>query len=162
MNQTDAAASVFFLSDSLARTIHMWYNYSMKFIYCIDDRNGLTFFGKRQSRDSELIKRVISLANGKKVWINSFSKKLFEGYDVCCDENFLAMAGEGEYCFIENVDADLSKAEGVVLYRWNRHYPSDRKLNVDFLQLKFSLQSVEEFVGKSHEKITQEIYGKEG
>lgn len=135
---------------------------AMIYVYCIDDRNGLTFFGKRQSRDSVLIQRLVSLAEGKRIFIHPFSQKLFEGYSVVCDENFLSMAKAGDYCFIENVDADLSRAEEVILYRWNRHYPSDRKLDVAAIEKGYRLFQTSEFVGKSHEKITEEIYKKEG
>ena len=51
----------------------------------------------------------------------------------------------------ENVVADK-----IVLYRWNRRYPADRYFPVNLNE--WTLISSEEFAGKSHEKVTKEVW----
>ena len=131
----------------------------MILIYCIDERNGLLFNNRRQSRDRLLIERVMSFANGK-MFINEFSKKLFDGYCVTVSDEFLEMAKDGDYCFVENADADIRKAEKVILYKWNKHYPSDKKFTFDLKKEGFTLVSTDNFKGSSHDKITEEVYVK--
>lgn len=131
----------------------------MILIYCIDERNGLLFNNRRQSRDRLLIERVMNYADGK-MYINDFSKKLFDNYAVNISDDFLEIAKDGDYCFVENADADIRKAEKVILYKWNRHYPSDKKFTFDLKKEGFSLVSTEDFEGSSHDKITEEIYCK--
>ena len=72
----------------------------------------------------------------------------------------LEQAGEGEYCFVENtgLQAVEAKIEKIIVFWWNRHYPSDRKFDLDLS--KWNKVSEEEFAGYSHEKITKEVYEK--
>ena len=131
----------------------------MILIYCIDERNGLLFNNRRQSRDRLLIERIMSFANGK-MFINEFSKKLFSEFAVTVSDEFLEMAKDGDYCFVENADAEIRKAEKVILYKWNRHYPSDKKFTFDLKKEGFTLVSTDNFKGSSHDKITEEVYVK--
>ena len=52
----------------------------------------------------------------------------------------------------------LAQTGKIVLYRWNRHYPSDVKWEPDLEGLGFALTETTEFPGTSHEKITREVY----
>ena len=52
--------------------------------------------------------------------------------------------------------AVLAEAEEVVLYHWNRTYPSDRRFPLPLAG--WTLARREEFSGSSHEKITKEVY----
>lgn len=123
---------------------------------CIDDKNGMSFFGKRQSRDKLLIKDFMSLCGGK-ARIAPYSALIFNGYDVISDINFLDNAGKGEYVFVENRNLEpyYEKIEKLIIYKWNRHYPSDRKFR---MPEGFILSESVDFEGSSHEKITREIY----
>ena len=94
------------------------------------------------------------------MFIGEFSKKLFDGYNVTISNDFLSLAKDGDYCFIEDADADILKAEKVIIYNWNRHYPSDKKFNFDLVKLGFTLVSTDEFTGSSHDKITEQNYVK--
>lgn len=127
---------------------------------CIDDRNGLLFNNRRLSRDRAQQENLLRLCGKEKLWISPFSKTLLDwaSEKVIVDPDFLQKAGPGEVCFVE-ADALAGAAdhiEGVVLYRWNRTYPSDRKLDLDLSS--FHLTEQTEFPGASHEKITREIY----
>ena len=55
----------------------------------------------------------------------------------------------------ENLD-DCSE---LIIFRWNRDYPSDLKFVFDYLQ-RFELVSSEKFKGNSHDEITKEHYTK--
>ena len=123
---------------------------------CVDDGQGLMLFGKRQSRDRVLISEFV-----KKIYIAPFSKLLFEQYpDVSVADDPFSVAEEGSAIFVENlrIDERLDSVSTLIIYRWNRKYPSDVKFNVDPIKCGFKLKSSVDFKGSSHEKITKEIY----
>lgn len=125
---------------------------------CIDDRNGISFNKRRQSRDGALIKNLAELAGDKKILIGSYSQPLFTEGKAAVDDSFIENAADDDICFAENTDpaAFADRINGIILYRWNRHYPSDKKFTLDLSE--FELVSSEEFAGSSHDKITREIY----
>ncbi len=127
---------------------------------CVDDNSGMLFNSRRQSRDSLLIEDFLKSADGNTVFIKSFSEKLFAGFDVSVDDNCLEIAGENDFCFIE--DESLlpysSKIKRLIIYKWNRKYPADFVFE---MPEDFMLKEVSEFSGSSHEKITKEIYENE-
>lgn len=132
----------------------------MKIIVCLDDGNGMLFNKRRQSSDAELCKRIIEKAENRPVFMNNYSSKLFDGGNIIVDDNFLNVAQKGDYCFVENTDImpNFEKTEQIIIYRWNRKYPSDVKFSINLLE-KFKLISSENFKGNSHPEITEEIYG---
>lgn len=132
----------------------------MKVIICIDDNKGMLFNKRRQSRDAKVLEDIVGLTN--EVWISSFSEKLFEGIKIKVNiaPMFLDKAGTGEFCFVENkkllpYEGDI---EQLIIYKWNRSYPSDFKLDLDLNEWKL-IETVD-FIGNSHDKITREIYSK--
>lgn len=131
----------------------------MRVIVCLDEKCGMAFGGRRQSRDRVLCQRVIELVGEEKLWMNKKSIALFEGFDnALADENYLDKAGIGDYCFVEtdSLAAKKDGIEGFVIYRWNRAYPSDLKFDIDLSGYK--MVSATEFKGNSHDKITEEVY----
>lgn len=132
----------------------------MHVIVCLDDRQGMLFHKRRQSRDKNLINDVWELT--KELWISPFSESLFSDASdkIRSDEDYLKKAGKGEFCFVEadQVLPYIEKLEQIIVYKWNRHYPADFKFDVPLEQWKLVEQK--EFVGTSHEKITREIYVK--
>ena len=132
----------------------------MNIIVCIDDKFGMLFNKRRQSRDSNVIKDIEEIT--KELWISPFSEALF--YDSSCsinsDKDFLDKAGKNEYCFVETntVSPYISKVEQIIVYKWNRNYPSD--FQFDVLLENWVLIDKKDFVGTSHEKITRETYVK--
>lgn len=132
----------------------------MRIIVCLDDHNGMLFGGRRLSRDRELCRQMLSLAEGK-LWMNAYSAKLFDDCDgiTVCDD-FLSQAGEQEYCLVEDQDIApfAQKIEQIVIYRWNRAYPSDRKFPIALFENRWECVSSLDFPGSSHDKITQEVY----
>ena len=132
----------------------------MTIALCIDDKNGMMFNRRRQSRDSALISDLVELCKDKRIIVNEYSLPLFRDYpqSVITDPDPLGNAGEDDVCFIENISPDeyLSQIDCVILYRWNRHYPSDKKFTMSLSG--FTLQSQKEFIGTSHDTITREVY----
>lgn len=130
----------------------------MRIMVCVDDDLGMMFNRRRQSKDQILLADMMSKV--EKLWIHSFSAKLLEEYEdkIIVDDDFLDKAGIQESCFVENkaLVPYISKIEELVLYKWNRKYPSDFKFDIDLSEWELSSQN--EFSGKSHEKITCETY----
>lgn len=133
----------------------------MTVFVCIDDLGGMTFNGRRQSRDGELIRDVARHTEDGVLYISDFSEKLFSESEasvisVPCPLD----SAKGAYAFIENLPLApyRDKIECLVLYKWNRRYPSDRKLDITPEELGMHLVSSCDFVGTSHQKITKEVY----
>lgn len=135
-------------------------------IVCLEERKGMQFGGRRVSRDRVVTEKICELCEGKTLWMDPALEKLFAEQEesgnvmIQAAEDFLKQAGEGEYCFVENtgLQAVEEKMEQIVVFWWNRHYPSDRKLDLELS--KWNKVSEEEFAGYSHEKITKEVYEK--
>ena len=129
---------------------------------CIDDRNGMLFNGRRQSQDRVLREDLVREAGGGPLWMNAYSARQFdpppEGLRTA--EDFLEQAGPGEVCFLETEDpaAWADRAEGLIVYRWNRKYPADCHFPLDLEARGWRLEETAEFAGSSHEKITEEVY----
>lgn len=92
--------------------------------------------------------------------MSSYSKPLFADCrnEIICGENFTELAEKDDFCFAENIDpaAFESKIQKIILYKWNRRYPSDLKFTVDLSGWRLS--ETTDFQGSSHEKITEEVY----
>lgn len=131
----------------------------MHLIVCIDDRDGMSFCGKRLSSDRFVTERILRLTSGSLLWMHPYSQPLFAGRSVCPDEDFLQKCGKGEFCFAENVPVTVKNdsVESVTLFRWNRHYPATLKFPRELLA-GFRLVHTEDFPGNSHDKISVERY----
>ena len=134
----------------------------MKIIVCLDDNQGLLFNGRRQSRDRLVIEDILELCRGQRLYISQFSAPLFEGKPdaVQIDENFLSHAGEGTFCFVENLPLRpyLERIETIFVYRWNRVYPADFYFDLCLDEPEWHCAARKDFPGYSHEKITKEVY----
>lgn len=134
----------------------------MKLIICVDEQFGVSFDKKRQSKDRALCKRIAELAQDFVLRMNQYSAKMFREYDIAqieADEDFLKRAKTGEFCFVEQGDGAeyLNQAEEIIIFQWNRHYPADCYFPIDDLG-EYECYFKEDFVGYSHEKITEERY----
>ena len=126
---------------------------------CVDDDFGMTFNNRRQSRDSAVIEKIKEFVGENDLHIRPFSAKMLkEG--VVVSDNMLDECGQGDYCFVEDVDIAgyADKISTLVLFKWNRDYPSDQKLTMTFDG--WQMKNTFDFVGTSHEKITCEVWEK--
>ena len=129
----------------------------MTLYICLDDRNGLRFNKRRQSRDAALLEDIRSQLTGS-LLIDGFSEKLIREAEI---PYVLPPETTGDL-FWEDVPTEeiLANCEKAVIYRWNRHYPADVQWEPDLIPRGFRLEETSEFPGKSHEKITREVYVK--
>lgn len=131
----------------------------MKIIVCVDTKQGMMFNNRRQSQDSALRARILALVTDSTLWMSSYSSKQFvEGGKFIIDDNYSNKASKDDFCFIEDKDFKLENCEKVILYKWNRQYQADKYFDIDLKANRFKRISKKDFVGTSHEKITEEIY----
>lgn len=132
----------------------------MILIAAVDDRMGMSFNHRRVSQDKIVTEKILDITQGKTLWMNSYSSKLFgiEHQQINIDDDFLREAAEGEYCFTETEDPAFAEtwAEQIILFKWNRRYPADVHFSIDLNN--WELASSEDFPGTSHDNITMEVY----
>lgn len=133
----------------------------MKLIFCIDDKKGMMFFGKRQSQDSVLREWIINHTTGTNLWMSNYSAKQFKdlvGY--IADDDYQTKAAVGDYCFVEDKDYALEGVSEIILCHWNRKYQADKVFDIDLKANGFKKVDSEDIKGSSHDKITIETYRK--
>ena len=133
----------------------------MILIVCVDERNGMLFNNRRQSRDKVLINHILEKTKDKKLWITGFSQDMFdvvENKHIIIDNKFYEKADKEDFCFVEDIDVNtvIDKVDKIVIYNWNRLYPAD--LYFDISLDNWLVTSENEFSGSSHKKITEKIY----
>lgn len=133
----------------------------MQVAICLDDRQGMLFHQRRLSQDRVMRADLLNALQGGKLWLNAYSARQFSAEDqenLCITEDFLDKTPDDAYCFVENqaLKPYTERIEKLIVYRWNRVYPSDMRLDLDLSTWNLVYQ--EDFPGYSHEKITKEIY----
>ena len=132
----------------------------MKLILCLDDRGGMAFGGRRQSRDAVMLADLSqAVREGAVLRATPYSEKLLReaGISASIGEFPELDAADGDLCWLETrAPLENTQINALILYRWNRHYPAD--LSFDVAATGFHLASREELVGKSHPKITKEVW----
>lgn len=88
--------------------------------------------------------------------MTEYSRKLFENEceNIVITDDFKGEYLENDFCFVENEDVQLENVKKIIVYRWDKVYPSDYCLNLE----GYHLTSTLEFKGYSHEKIVKEVY----
>jgi len=133
----------------------------MQIIVCVDEKGGMSFAGRRQSRDKVLCEKVQEMTAGNQIWLREYSAKIFpDQHNLRVCEDYLHLAPAEDWCFVETEDltAFVDKIRRVIVYRWNRQYPSDLKFPEEALGCRWELESRREFAGSSHDCITEEVY----
>jgi hypothetical protein len=128
---------------------------------CVDDNMGMLFNKRRQSQDKVLRAHILDITANSRLWMNYYSARQFEPDtepQINIDENFLSKAAPGEFCFTVDVDVGVyeQQVEKIILFKWNRRYPGDLHFNINLSNWR--LVESHDFVGSSHEKITEEVY----
>ena len=126
----------------------------MKLIVCLDDKNGMLFNKRRQSRDKILIENMLELCKGETLYTNEYSSALFPENSVVICEDFENI--ENGFVFAENFMIDEEQIQEIIIYKWNRVYPADKFFNISLDN--WNLVEKVDFAGSSHEKITRERY----
>lgn len=133
----------------------------MTVIVCLDNANGMMFNHRRQSRDANVVKDILNTIKGTSLFIAPYSEPLFSQAEcsVSISDSFLTDADANDYCFVENTSVAKfkEKISKLIIYKWNRDYPSDFYFDIDYAN-DYKLETTLDFVGTSHEKITKEVY----
>lgn len=133
----------------------------MKLIFCIDDKKGMMFFGKRQSQDSVLREWIINHTAGSQLWMSTYSAKQFKDLaGFIADDDYPVKAAVGDYCFIEDKGYPLENVTEIILCHWNRKYQADKVFDIDLKANGFKKCDSLNIKGSSHDKITIETYKK--
>ncbi len=132
-------------------------------IICIDEKGGMCFNKRRQSQDRVLRERLLALTAGGRLWMTPYSQKQFADCtapQICVSDTPWEDASVGEYCFVETCDPKQfeDRIEQLIVYGWNRTYPSDLRCSMALDGWK-KVRSAE-FAGSSHERITEEVFGR--
>ena len=129
---------------------------NLKIAICVDNSGGMMFAGKRQSRDSSLIRELCDTTDGY-IYITDFSEFLFKEHKnkIRIVDNPFSDAPDGATVFIENLDIfPYENLIGeILLYKWNEIYPIDKRIDISLSD--YRIVAKKEFVGSSHEKITK-------
>jgi len=132
----------------------------LKLIACVSDGGGILFAGRRVSRDAAVIGDVVSVVGDGVLFTSDYSAALFEGSALSSVvvSNPLESAERDDFVFLESRGAIeyKDKIDTLIIYRWNRKYPFDVRLDIDPRAEGMTLSETVEFSGKSHEKITRE------
>ena len=131
---------------------------------CVDNNGGMAFGNRRQSRDIAVCRDLAETCKGNTLYIDAYSEKIFaEVENLCVEINVVTSFddvcfGDDDCAFVEKEQPSLfvDKISKIVLYKWNRDYPYDMQFDIDMTEWK--LMSMTEFPGKSHERITREVY----
>lgn len=127
----------------------------------VDDKMGMTFNRRRQSKDALLRKKLLEISKGHRLYMNNYSAKQFENvsdYNIVVDDEMLDKACDDDFCFVE--DLPLKGYEQLInkifIFRWNRLYPADMFFDISLDDNNWILDSAIEFEGNSHKNITME------
>lgn len=64
-------------------------------IVCLDQEDGLLFNGRRQSRDRVVTEKILSMTEGKPLWMSAYSRRIFpEDAPVCVAEDLVGKLAE--------------------------------------------------------------------
>lgn len=139
----------------------------MTCVVCVEDRGGVMFNHRRVSRDAVVTERILKIAaEDGPLNITSYTLPLLPQNEIppcvvhLCDHPVFEPSGTS---WLEDTVGDLHPNESVhklVIFRWNRTYPFDTAFdqNTFFSGSNWILKIQENFSGKSHEKITMEVY----
>lgn len=130
----------------------------MILISCVENALGLLFNHRRCSRDRAVCGRILELA-GNELWLAESSAGLFREFPEAALHIVpdMSQVPEGGYCFWE-LPAPEAEPEGLVLYFWNRDYPSDEKFVFPGGEDCWRLTAETDFEGFSHPLITERLY----
>ena len=136
----------------------------MKLVFCVDDRGGMLFNKRRVSRDKLMVSDLAEYIGNDALYLTPYSEELFleQSLNIIVSENALKFAEDDDFVFVETEEpsAYMAAAKEIIIYKWNRRYPFDLALKASPLEFGFKLESVCEFRGNAHDKITREVYKK--
>lgn len=130
----------------------------MILISCVENALGLRFNRRRCSRDRAVCGRILERC-GNELWLAESSAVLFQAFPeaalhIVSDPS---QTPEGGYCFWETPVENVTPQK-LLLYFWNRDYPSDEKFRFPGGEECWRLAAETELEGVSHPDITERLY----
>ena len=126
---------------------------------CLDDRSGMSFNGRRQSRDSKVFEDIGRELRGE-LLIDPFSEALIGRSGLPYRVLEGPLPEEGQFFLEMRAPQEALAAERIVIYRWGRHYPADRCWDLDPEAEGYCLTERSVFPGSSHEEIQKEVFSR--
>ena len=126
---------------------------------CLDDRNGMSFNGRRQSRDSRIFEDIRRELRGD-LYIDPCSASLCRRAQIPHKIWEGPLPEEGQFFLELRQPREALAAERIVIYRWGRHYPADRCWDLDPEAEGYCLTERSVFPGSSHEEIQKEVFSR--
>lgn len=127
----------------------------MNIIICIEKNKGISFNNRRLSKDKKIIDDIVKNYD---VVGNKYTQAMFEEYGLTIKEKKIKNATKKDlYYFIEDDSINsIDCINNLIIYDFNRNYPSDVKLIINLEN--FIL--IEEFKieGTSHKEIIKKVY----
>lgn len=132
----------------------------MILIVCIDDRGGLLFNNRRLSSDKAVVQDMFQYTQIDKICIAPYSLPLFGSFEDRVTVSEQGFDNGMQCCFAEKCDflSLLDAVDRLIVYKWNRCYPSDTKFPFDAFKQRLKLSCSYDFEGTSHSCITREVY----
>ena len=124
---------------------------------CLDDNNGILFNKRRQSQDRVVRKKIMDIVGDGILCMSPYSTKMFskDGYS-----NVKAVEGvvPSGFYFFESGNIPYEYIRKLYVFRWNRVYPFDERVDIGYFINNFNLVQLDEMKGSSHEKVTVEVF----
>lgn len=130
----------------------------MVIITCLDQKNGMRFNHRRQSRDREIIKDIYETLLDAPLYMHPNSETLFKNYPgtIITDTDF--MDKTNMFCFVESSDFNKEYVDEIIIYRFDKTYPADEFFPIHLSD--YVLMAESEFKGYSHDLITKQVYSR--
>ncbi len=140
----------------------------MNLIICTDENWGLSFLGRRLSRDAAQRRHMLELADGHDLYMSPYSVRLFIGNgkkmddfpeNIRVSEALFEDASSGDFVFSECEDISFleDRIEKLYVYHWGRNYPSDLRVPETLVRKLIPVRS-ERIRGTSHDDMIFEEY----
>lgn len=126
-------------------------------ILCLDENFGMMFNSRRQTMDS--VVRADIMNTYDKVIMSEYSKSQFEEifHDRIDEVSSFQYIKDG-VLFVEDVEIDdYSIFDTIVVYYWNKKYPSDLRFDESILNRYDNIESTR-IKGSSHDEIDRVVY----
>ena len=135
----------------------------MILIGCVDERNGMSFEGRRTSQDRIMRDDLRQLFPA--LSMDAYAYSLFSQDDVdYCYEICEDLTQCSYPCLVELLPPSQFEPhlEKVVLYQWHRQYPSTVQMDINLHDTMWECVDIHCFEGSSRDKITRAIFQKKG
>ncbi|MBR3631345.1 MAG: hypothetical protein IKN55_12855 [Oscillospiraceae bacterium] len=133
----------------------------MVLITCVDQKNGLSFNGRRQTSDSAVYADIcnyaadhfcgIEMASSTMEAMSGYLRRIGSETNPAATEPKQARFAEMDDC--QGLD---TLYDTLILYRWDKTYPADTFLSIGLQH--YRLIEKQEMTGSSHKTIVKEVY----